>query len=119
MAKKIRLSTDYQCWPLWWEEADEVGDIDPKTLPLRPETIAGLERWAETFDSWMDLDDPASEQEPSDEEFQAFEQDGVRLWKQLQQELAPDYEVIYRSKRLGKVLQNRDEPSRRTPPVPP
>ena len=109
MPKKIRLSTDYQCWPLWQEEGEEVGDIDPKTLPLPPETVARLEHWAATFDSWIDLDEPNAPTEPTDEEFEAFEQEGLRLWKQLIQELAPHYEVVYGRKRRGKVLEHLGE----------
>jgi hypothetical protein len=31
----------------------------------------------------------------SEEDAQAFEQEGINLWQQLQKELAPDYEVLY------------------------
>jgi hypothetical protein len=109
MTKKLRLSADYQCWPLWRAGPDEVGEIEPQSLPLKPETIARLEKWAETFDSWMDFDDPTAEKEPSDEEVDAFEQEGLSLWKQLKQELGPGYEVVYNSKKRGKVLTNPDQ----------
>ena len=39
----------------------------------------------------------------------AFEQEGISLWKQLQQELAPNYEVVYFSDRLRQVVNHPNE----------
>ena len=39
----------------------------------------------------------------------AFEQEGISLWKQLQKELAPNYEVIYFSEQLNQVVNNTNE----------
>jgi hypothetical protein len=110
MPKKIKMMPDYGCDPLWWEEADEVGDIDPETLPLGKDTIESLHKWAKTYDTTLNWDDPTdSPGFPSAEAKAAFEEEGIRLWKQLQKELAPDYEVIYFSETLRKVVTNISE----------
>ncbi|MBR8826649.1 MAG: hypothetical protein DSM107014_01870 [Gomphosphaeria aponina SAG 52.96 = DSM 107014] len=44
MARKIKLMADYRCYPLWWEDTDKVGNIEPKTLSLKEETITRLEK---------------------------------------------------------------------------
>ncbi|WP_335092083.1 hypothetical protein [Nostoc sp.] len=36
---------DYGCYPLWWVSPEKVGNIDPETLPLIPETIKRLNKW--------------------------------------------------------------------------
>lgn len=111
MAERIKLSADYQCWPLWRPSGD---DVDPHTLPLSTETIERLERWADTYDGWLDLSDPARSPTPSPKEKRAFEQEGRRLWKRLRQELGPDYEVVYHSETEGLLTEpdpGEDDPS--------
>jgi hypothetical protein len=109
MGRRIRLSADYRSWPLWSEEPSEVGEIDPHTLPVSRETIARLERWAETFDRWMNFDDPSSSAEPSAEEVEWFEAEGLELWRRLRRELGPDYEVTYYSKARQRVLSDESQ----------
>jgi hypothetical protein len=104
MSKKIKLMADYGCDPLWWEEPSEVGDIDPATLPLTEDTIERLHRWAKAYNATLNWQDPASSLLLSEEALSAFEEEGISLWKQLQTELAPNYEVVYFSELLGKVL---------------
>lgn len=59
--KKIKLMPNYGCHPLWWAAGSgKAGNIDPRTLPLKPETIARLEKWADVFDNLFNEDDPAS-----------------------------------------------------------
>jgi hypothetical protein len=104
MAEKIKLMADYGCYPLWWASSDKVGDIDPTTLPLSPKTISRLEKWADVYDEKLNWDDPASSSFPNNETRDAFEEEGISLWKQLQKELAPTYDVVYFSERLGEAI---------------
>lgn len=105
MMQKIKLMADYQCFPLWWQETDKVGDIDPATLPLSQETIERLKKWAAIYDRTLNLEDPILSGFASEEETQMFDLEGISLWHQLRKELAPDYEVSYFSDRLGHSLQ--------------
>ncbi len=103
--KKIKLIPDYGCHPLWRSAgSDKAGDINPQTLPLKPETIARLEKWAAVFDGLLNEDDPASSGFPSDKERSAFDGEGIQLWLELRKELSPEYEVLYFSQQLRQHL---------------
>jgi len=106
---KIKLMTDYGCYPLWWADGDKVGNIDPAKLPLSQETAARLQKWADSFDDGLDWDDPGNSPSPTPEELAAFEREGISLWEQLQQELAPNYEVVYFSQILGRIMTGVNE----------
>jgi hypothetical protein len=107
--EKIKLMADYECCPLWWVNSDKAGDIDPETLPLSQETITRLEKWADIYDAKLNWEDPNSSGFPSLEAKAAFEAEGISLWKQLQKELAPNYEVFYFSETLRKVVSDMNE----------
>lgn len=99
---------DYGCYPLWWN--DEVGNIDPESLPLNNNTIERLHKWAEAYNATLNWQDPAdSPGFPSLEVEEAFEGEGISLWEQIQIELAPNYEVVYFSDRLCRIITNLGE----------
>lgn len=103
--KKIKLMPDYGCYPLWWAAGSgKAGDIDPTTLPLKPETIVRLEKWAAVFDDLLNEEDPAASGFPSDKERSAFDGEGIELWLELRKELSPEYEVLYFSQQLRQHL---------------
>ncbi len=108
-AEKIKLMADYGCYPLWWESPKKVDNIDPKTLPLIQETIKRLNKWEEIYNAKLNWEDPANSPDLSAEAEAAFEEEGISLWKQLQTELAPNYQVVYFSELLGKVLTYLNE----------
>ena len=108
MVKKIRLMTDYQCWPLW--EFKGGRNINPADLPLSAELIERLLHWAKAFDATMNLDDPLNEScSFSAQELVEFEQEGISLWQRLQEELTPDYKVLYYSRKLNRLLSLPNE----------
>jgi hypothetical protein len=109
MSEKIKLMADYGCYPLWLNSPDKVGDIDPETLPLTKKTITRLEKWEETYNAKLNWEDPASSVGFTPEEETAFEEEGISLWKQLQKELAPNYQVAYFSEKLQKLVNNPHE----------
>lgn len=112
MVKKIKLMSDYQCWPLWYYEGfnGKLGVIDPNELPLSSETTERLLRWAKTFDATLNLDDPLDESHRfSKQELEEFEQEGINLWQKLQKELGSNYEVLYHSQKLHKDVSHPDE----------
>jgi hypothetical protein len=109
MAEKIKLMADYGCYPLWWASSDKAGDIDPDTMPLSEETISRLEKWADIYDATLNWQDPGNSPDLSPEEEAAFEKEGISLWKQLQKELALNYEVLYFSEKLVKVINDTNE----------
>ena len=106
---KIKLMLEYFSHSLWELDADNIGDIDPKTLPLSSETIAKLEAWANTYNNILNWDDPAASGFVSLAEEEEFEREGVRLWLQLKQELPANYNIVYFSDRLRRVVRDPQE----------
>jgi hypothetical protein len=110
MPETIKLMPDYGCYPLWWKVPGKVGNIDPATLPLSQETIKRLDAWANVYDATLNMADPANSVGFSSRETKEdFEQEGVSLWLQLREELAPDYEVVYFDKHRSKLLTHKSE----------
>ncbi|MBD1936406.1 hypothetical protein H6F73_03590 [Microcoleus sp. FACHB-68] len=107
MFKRIKLMTDYDCYPLW--DIDDPGDIDPSELPLSEETVKRLLQWQQTYEGIMNWDDPHSAGFASEADRVAFEEEGISLWQQLQQELGNDWEVSYFSELQGKLLKTPTE----------
>ncbi|HEU4324728.1 MAG TPA: hypothetical protein VFS21_16405 [Roseiflexaceae bacterium] len=108
MKSKIKLRPDYASYPLWWAD-ERVGDIDPEELPLEPDIIRDLIAWSDAYDATFNEEYPPDSGFPTPDDEIAFEREGIRLWKELRQRLAPDYDVIYHSYYLRKTLHSPDE----------
>jgi hypothetical protein len=93
MIKRIKLYMDWGSYPTW--EVDDVGDFDPEDLPLSRETLDRLKAWQASFNSILNWDDPMSTPPTEPEVEEAFQQEGLSLWKQLRHELGSEYEVFY------------------------
>jgi len=102
MLQRIKLMPDYSCYPLW--DRDDGGDIEPWELPLSEATIERLLNWQDIYDRTIDWDDPASAGFASEKEKRVFEREGISLWKQLQKELGDEYEIVYFSQLLQRVI---------------
>ena len=104
MARRIKLMADYECWPLWGMHSDEIGNIDPATLPLPARTVARLNAWAEAFDARLDPDDPARSTPVPSDEAERFEREGLALWSLLGEQLGPAFTIHYFSEAEGRVV---------------
>jgi hypothetical protein len=93
---KIKLMADYGCFPLWYNESDKCGDINPESLPLTQSTINRLHKWSDLYNTFLDWSDPGNSPEVPDDVWEAFKQEGKELWKLLQLELGLDYKVSYK-----------------------
>ena len=109
MTKRIKLMAEYSAFPLWIVEPTSPGPIDPKKLPLQQETLAQLTAWSEKYQSQLNLEDPANSNFLQGRELLEFEEEGVRLWLRLREELSPEYEVEYFSESLDKILKDPNE----------
>jgi hypothetical protein len=89
---RIKLMADYDCWPLWHSGGDEVGDIDPQSLPLTEELVSDLNGWKAKLDDALNRDDPGNTQWP-DGFFVEFNREGRNLARRLKIELGSSYEV--------------------------
>jgi hypothetical protein len=90
----IRLSADYECFPLWEASPGEVGNINPDELPISGDLKRRLLEWADEFDAILDRDDPAKSGFASAEAERRFEDTGRRLGEELKRELGADFSVI-------------------------
>jgi hypothetical protein len=107
MTKKIKLMLDYGCYPLWWYDSEQVGNIDPKSLPLSLEMIQQLIDLADKNDAALDWDDPSESKEFTEAEIRQLDKELLELKAKLQKELYPDYEVVYFSEKLSRVLSSK------------
>lgn len=109
MKKTIKLMADYGCYPLWWVDSEKVGAIAPSELPLSQETIKQLEAWSSAYDATLNQDYPPDSGFLSEQDSEKFERQGISLWQQLFQELAPNYEVFYFSEKCRQLFKNPNQ----------
>ncbi|MCG8352081.1 MAG: hypothetical protein MI924_30310 [Chloroflexales bacterium] len=93
----MKLMADYFSYPLWRTGRDEAGSIDPATLSLDAALSSALFQWAEQFDVLYDQANPANSGFADQVTQRAFHRNGLHLWWRLQQALAGQYNVTYKS----------------------
>ena len=93
--RRLKLMADYGCHPLWGTEADEIGEVDPASLPITRALVADLRRWAEAFDATLDPDDPLRSGFATAAARAAFRHEGARLAERLAAELGEGVRVDY------------------------
>lgn len=94
--KKLRLSPDYFCSPIWHDDSEtsgEYGDIDPHQLPISQRLAEETMAWAAWFDAGLDMNDPGNSKGMTAEEKTAFLSEGERLFECLKRELGPDFDI--------------------------
>lgn len=103
MTRKLKLMAEYGGTVLWSVGGEHPGPIDPATLPLDPALRAAVQAWAETYDRTLNEDDPLDSGFASEVEEEAFDQEGRRLGRRLQDQLGPDWVVTYQSELSGQL----------------
>lgn len=91
--KKLKLMPDYQCFPIWKNDAGQVGNVDPEALPISKELREKILTWAKVFDSTLNEDDPINSGFQSEQAELEFKELGRTLGALLQLELGPAYLV--------------------------
>jgi hypothetical protein len=109
MPRQIKLMADYQSYPLWWVAGDDTGNIDPSKLPISPRILERLDEWARLYDETLNSSDPLSSGFINNQDEMAFEQEGIDLWRHIQAELSPEYEVFFYSRRRRKLIRNDED----------
>lgn len=104
MNKILKLMPDYQCFPLW-KTSGEIGNVNPDELPLTNDLKVALRAWANAYDNTLNQEYPPDSGFASPLEEEAFEAEGKRLWKELQAQLGPEYQVAYYSSREARLLE--------------
>jgi hypothetical protein len=80
-------------------------NIDPSTLPISSDLIIELLKWASAYDATLNQDDPSASGFPTRQDAEDFEREGIRLWRELQTILSPEYQVWYFSEQQQELLQ--------------
>lgn len=88
--------TDYGCYPLWFNDNKQIGNINPETLPISDKLKKNLYEWADEYDKILNQDNPASSDFPTKEDSVNFYQAGLLLQERLQTELQGRYIVTYK-----------------------
>ncbi|MBO2553321.1 hypothetical protein [Shewanella algae] len=90
----IKVMTDYQCFPIWHYGCDNVGEIDPATLPISKELVASLLVWASIYDATLNSEDPINSGFLNESAQTDFIEKGLELAQKLKSELK-NTEVYY------------------------
>lgn len=94
--KKIRLVTDYFCYPVFHDDGistGEYGPIDPHTLPISKELADDLMEWQAWFERGLNMDNPGNSIGWSAWGRELFNKQGYYLFERLKSELGSEYNV--------------------------
>jgi len=112
----LKLMADYHCWPLWHHGGREVGNIDPAEVGVSEALAAKLESWAATFDSHLNVSDPAAATWTQEEENQ-FEAEGRRLCRALGAEIGCRFTIVYSSRCIPVETLDANRPNKAPEPT--
>ena len=101
--KKIKLMADYECFPLWEILDDGVENINPDSLSIPCSLKKSLREWAKVYDSTLNKIDPVNSGFITKIAEIDFENEGMRLYQELQLHLGKKINVIYFSRMETKL----------------
>lgn len=90
----LKLMADYGCFPLWEASPGEVGNVDPRSLPISDQLKERLYNWAESYDAILNMADPASSGFKNKDEEKMFVNDGMIIFRDLSEELEGYAKII-------------------------
>lgn len=90
------MMADYYCYPLWHAGGDEVGNIDPRELPISRVLANELISWSDIYDGTLNMSDPTGSGFKSKDDDINFKKAGEALYQKLKVELGCDYDVSIR-----------------------
>lgn len=93
--RKIKLMTDYGCFPLWDASGVTCGNIDPGYLPISSVLRNRLFQWSIAYDQTLNEEDPLNSGFVDDFEKKKFLEEGEAIYEELKKELGSDYLVFY------------------------
>ena len=102
--RNIKLMADYECFAIWDE--DTVDNLNPDDLPISDNLKLKIHQWEETFDATLNRSDPANSGFSGRDDLRQFDEEGLKLWQQLRQELGDEYLVRYFSHLNRKVFDS-------------
>jgi hypothetical protein len=100
----LRVMTDYDCDPIWEVLPSGLKNVDPGTLPISEELVDRIDAWRTAYDATLDQNDPTRSGFLSVDAENAFEAEGMSIWRALRAELGSDYDVSYFSQTKGRLI---------------
>jgi hypothetical protein len=91
--RRIKLMADYFSFALWDEDA--VLNFNPDELPLSDRLLVRLHSWEDSFDKTYNASDPSNSGFSSAVEARAFDDEGMKLFASLIDELGDSFSVRY------------------------
>lgn len=94
--KTIRFGAVYGAPPIFCADVDQMGYVEPESLPLSESLLADLGVWDHEYQVTFREDYPPDSQFPSDKDRIHHNQRGLELSRRLEEELGPDTLVEFR-----------------------
>ncbi|GLV73986.1 MULTISPECIES: hypothetical protein [Streptomyces] len=95
MKRTVRLSAEYECYPVWVITEQGLDNVAPDSLPLSKQLIEDLNRWGDEYEATYNRDDPITSGFTSEAAEQRFVERGHRLARRLRDELDGTWCVSY------------------------
>ncbi|EXU62615.1 hypothetical protein Z951_40395 [Streptomyces sp. PRh5] len=95
MKRTVRLSADYECYPVWVITEQGLENVAPDSLPLSKRLIEDLDRWGDEYEATYNRDDPITSGFASKAAEQDFVERGNGLAHRLRDELDETWHVSY------------------------
>jgi len=93
--RRLKSTADDDRHSPWGRPVDEIGDVDPASLPLSATLVADPARWAATFDATLSRADPARVGFASAQEASAASAEGERRAARRRDELGAGWESVH------------------------
>lgn len=91
--RRLRLSAEYFCFPVWEVYDGGVQDIDPQTLPVSDQLKCDLVEWQKLHQSSYNDEYPPDSQFLTKDDELKFRQQRLVLCKRLKHELGEQFDI--------------------------
>lgn len=107
----LKLSPEYECSPLWISSDGEIYEnLQIDNTPFDEALKKKLADWADAFDATLNQDYPPDSGFANEKDEQAFERDGLAIWKNILEDYSNLYQkVLFKSVLLSRLYYNVEE----------
>lgn len=94
--KNVRVSAVYGAPPIFCADVDNMGYVEPESLPLSQSLLADLAAWNQEYQETFCEDYPPDSHFPADSDRIEHNRRGLELCRRLERELGPDSSIEFR-----------------------
>ena len=104
----IKIMPEYGMYPLWIEKSkmEPFESIAIEDLKLSTSLMDKIKDWDNKFQNTYNENYPQNSGFKSQREKSLFEDNGIKIWKELQSELTNEIKVVYYSVLENKLYEN-------------